>query len=218
MNPLKEPMTLSQERFKKSILKKYKSHISIESEVPAAASEPENIDSESLVTPELNVGDTTEDRSTEKYFGEDVVVSPLAYYTLNESLSHALNDYKEQIARTIPKIMKKREKYGQRLALIKDREDVLGEYPEKNQTETLVAEKVPLTFKRHYFTRPINNVMCRICIDEEVTGIGSSRRRTYMLIDIAIIFYRKNNIGLGKEIVIRSKVLRRRKRVQRKEV
>jgi hypothetical protein len=216
MNPLIEPLSLSQERFKKSLFKKYRTPISIESETPNAPSEPENIEGESLVTPELDTGDNIEERSMEKYFGEDVVVSPLAYYTINESLSHALGDYKNQIAKTIPEIMKKRSKYGQKLALIKDREDVLGEYPEKSQTETLVSENVPLTFKRHYFTRPINNVMCRICIDEEVTGIGQNRRRTYMLIDIAIIFYRKNNIGLGKEIVIRSKVMRQRKRASRK--
>jgi hypothetical protein len=69
-----------------------------------------------------------------------------------------------------------------------------------------------LKVKRHYFTRPINNIMYRITIDEHKMGIGQTRRNTYMLVDIAVIFYRKNGIGLGKEIVLRSKILRFRKR------
>jgi hypothetical protein len=213
MYPNLDKKSLSQERLEQSLRRKYTFKFSKES--------TENVDNpssdgESIVAPEIELPE--EDgarRSEEKYFGKDVVVTPLAYYNLNDALNHAVNDYKDQISRTIPLIMEKRQKYGQRLATIRDKNDVLGEYPEKSQNETWTSDPTPLTFKRHYFTRPINNTMCRISIDEDVTGIGQNRRRTYMLIDIAIIFYRKNNIGLGKEIVIRSKVLRLRKRAPR---
>jgi hypothetical protein len=38
-----------------------------------------------------------------------------------------------------------------------------------------------------------------------------------MLCDISVIFYRKNGVGLGKEIVVRSKIFRFRKRAPREE-
>jgi hypothetical protein len=160
-----------------------------------------------------------EERSEEVYFGKDVVVAPLAYYTLNESLKGALNDYKKQLARTVALVMKKRAKYGQRAAALKDKEDVLGEYPEKNTVEEFVPEAPNtgpgLKVKRHYFTRPVDNVMYRISIDESSMGVGQARRNSYMLVDMAVIFYRKNGTGLGKEIVLRNKVLRFRKRAPR---
>jgi hypothetical protein len=205
MNIPEEKKSLSRERFEESLKRKYKIAITKESE---------EVNAESLAAPDANLPEEDKlNRSEEKYFGDDVVVSPLAYYTAQDSLKHALEDYKDQIARTVPAIMEKRKKYGQYLAMAKDRDDVLGEYPEKCVVENMAAKYIPLKIKRHYFTRPINGIMCRICIDEERTGVGQNKRNTYMLIDIAVIFYRKNGIGLGKEIVVRSKILRRRKRV-----
>jgi hypothetical protein len=214
--------SLSQERYKKALKRKYKTKYSKEdSEADGETIIPEG---ESLAVPpeqepDLYEKGDSEERSEEKYYGKDVVISPLAYYTLDDSLKHALNDYKEQISRTVKLVMAKRAKYGQRVATLKDKDDVLGEYPEKNATEVIVPENTKtgpgLSFKRHYFTRPIDGLMYRITIDEQRTGIGQTRRNTYMLIDIAIIFYRKNKIGLGKEIILRSRILRFRKRAPR---
>jgi hypothetical protein len=215
--------SLSEERYNKAMNKKFKTKYSTENEdSDSAISEQESL----VLPPEAEdfeayeKGDS-EERSEEKYFGKDVVVSPLAYYNLNDSLKHALGDYKEQIARTTRLVMNKRKKYGQKVATLKDKQDVLGEYPEKNVDEEIVPENSSgnispsLIFKRHYFTRPIDGILYRITIDESKTGVGQSRRNTYMLIDIAVIFYRKNGIGLGKEIILRSRVLRFRKRVPR---
>jgi hypothetical protein len=180
------------------------------------------LESESLVIPpDMQNEETgnTEERSEEKYFGENVVISPLAYYTLDDSLKHALTDYKNKIQETTNLVMAKRAKYGQKVATVINKKDVLGEYPEKTTADEVIPEGMQtgpgLTLKRHYFTRPINNIMYRITIDEYPVGIGQAKRNTYMLVDIAVIFYRKNGIGLGKEIVIRSRVLRMRKRAQR---
>jgi hypothetical protein len=214
--------SLSSKRYNDAINKKYKTIYSQENEDPEESpiTEGESLVVPPEVEPEVDEKGDTEERSEERYFGKDVVVSPVAYYTLNDSLRHALSDYKEQISRTVRLVMDKRtRRYGQRVATVKDREDVLGEYPEKNATETIVQEGITtgpgLTFKRHYFTRPIDGIMYRITIDEQRVGIGQNRRNTYMLIDIAVIFYRKNGVGLGKEIIIRSKVLRFRKRAPR---
>jgi hypothetical protein len=206
--------SLSQIKKNEAIKRKYKTIYSGE--------DCDTEESESLVIPPDEVTEDivdSEERSEEKYFGKDVVVKPLAYYSLDDSLHHALNDYKEQIGRTVALVMAKRAKYGQRIATIKDKKDVLGEYPEKNTTEEVVPETLStgqgLKLKRHYFTRPINNNMFRITIDEHRMGIGQTRRNTYMLVDIAVIFYRKNGVGLGKEIILRSKILRFRKREAR---
>jgi hypothetical protein len=203
--------SLSEKRKRETIKRSYETIYSEESE--------ETEESESLVIPPdevtEDIGDS-EERSEEKYFGKDVVVSPLAYFTLDDSLKHALNDYKAQISRTVKLVMAKRAKYGQKAATVQNKNDVLGEYPEKNTSEELAPsgpDKGPgLRVKRHYFTRPIDNIMYRITIDEHPMGIGQSRRNTYMLVDIAVIFYRKNGIGLGKEIILRSRILRFRKR------
>jgi hypothetical protein len=214
--------SLSEKRYKDAMNKKYKTIYSVESD------DQENntiVEGESLVVPpevepELDEKGDSEERSEEKYFGKDVVISPVAYYTVSDSLKHALNDYREQISRTVRLVMDKRQRrYGQRVATLKDRNDVLGEYPEKTTTETIVDEGIStgpgLSLKRHYFTRPIDGIMYRITIDEQRTGVGQNRRNTYMLVDIAVIFYRKNGVGLGKEIIVRSKVLRFRKRAPR---
>jgi hypothetical protein len=217
--------SLSDERYEKAMKRKYKTKYSKEDS--GVDEESPISEGESLAVPPEHEPDSyekgdSEERSEEKYFGKDVVISPLAYYTLDDSLKHALNDYKEQISRTVKLVMAKRAKYGQRAATVKDRNDVLGEYPEKNKTEVIVPDDAKtgpgLNFKRHYFTRPIDGLMYRITIDEQRTGIGQARRNTYMLIDIAIIFYRKNQIGLGKEIILRSRILRFRKRASRQSV
>jgi hypothetical protein len=210
--------SLHETRYKDSMKKKYKTKYSTENN----ENEETIIEGESLVVPperepEQDEKGDSEERSEEKYFGKDVVIKPLAYYTLDDSLKHALNDYKEQISRTTKLVMDKRAKsYGQKVATEKDRKDVLGEYPEKKTSETVVDQSMTtgpgLILKRHYFTRPINGIMYRITIDEQRTGVGQNRRNTYMLVDIAVIFYRKNGIGLGKEIILRSKILRFRKR------
>jgi hypothetical protein len=211
-------------RYQESLARKYKIPFSFSKEDAVEIPDPSG-ETESMVIPssepiadsidETSVGEQ-EQRSEEKYFGQDVVVKPIAYYSLDDSLKHALEDYKTQIARTVALVMTRRAKYGQKLATANDRKDVLGEYPEKNTTDEIVPAGTKtgpgLKVKLHYFTRPINNVMYRITIDEHKMGIGQTRRNTYMLVDIAVIFYRKNGIGLGKEIVLRSKVLRFRKR------
>jgi hypothetical protein len=214
--------SLSQERYKKALKRKYKTKYSKEDsglDEESAISEGESLAVPPEQDPALDEKGDSEERSEEKYYGKDVVISPLAYYTLDDSLKHALNDYKEQISRTVKLVMAKRAKYGQRVATLKDKEDVLGEYPEKNAIEEIVPEDAKtgpgLVFKRHYFTRPIGNIMYRITIDEQRTGIGQARRNNYMLIDIAVIFYRKNQVGLGKEIILRSRILRFRKRAPR---
>jgi hypothetical protein len=209
----KSEESLSYKRFKESLKRKYKLNLSTESE----SEPPEDMGDaeEESITP-IYDDETPEDtaRSSERYFGKDVVIKPLAYYTIQDSLNHALNDYVEQVAKVTREIEIKRVKYGQRLATIKDREDALGEYPERYEEEDI---KIPVSvvgmkLKRHYFTRPIKNYLYRITIDEAPVGILSNKRNTYMLVDMAVIFYRKNQVGLGKEIVIRSKVLRFRKR------
>lgn len=213
----KEP--LSEARYKEAMKKKYKTKYSTENEDGEGVIK----DGESLAVPPeqdpaaYEMGDS-EERSEEKYFGKDVVIKPLAYYNLNDSLKHALTDYKEQIAKTVRLVAAKRAKYGQRIATVKDKDDVLGEYPEKSEKHDIVEESSQspgLFFKRHYFTRPIDGIMYRITIDEQRTGIGQTRRNTYMLIDMAVIFYRKNGVGLGKEIIVRSGILRFRKRAPR---
>jgi hypothetical protein len=220
LNRIESEESLSEIRYKKAMRQKYHfSKENTESDSP--------INGESLVAPQNelteDVGESDEksaesegDRSEEKYFGKDVVISPLAYYTLDDSLKHALNDYKEQIKKTTTLVMAKRARWGQKVATEKDRKDVLGEYPEKNTIEAVVPNTINtgpgLKLKRHYFTRPINGIMYRITIDEHPVGIGQAKRNTYMLVDIAVIFYRKNGIGLGKEIILRSKILRFRKR------
>jgi hypothetical protein len=208
--------SLSEIRYREAMKRKYKLDFS-----------KENVEGESLIVPpdelQEDIGDSEEKsvenddhRSEEKYFGKDVVISPLAYYTLDDSLKHALNDYKEQIKRTTNLVMAKRAKWGQKVATEQNKKDVLGEYPDKNTTQVIVPEGTKtgpgLKLKRHYFTRPINGIMYRITIDEHPVGIGQTRRNSYMLVDIAVIFYRKNGIGIGKEIILRSKVLRFRKR------
>jgi hypothetical protein len=220
LRPVEIKKSLSEERYEKAMKKKYKTKYSREdTDSSSSISEAESL----VIPPEMDgedIGDTDEERSEEKYFGKDVVVSPLAYYTVNDSLKHALNDYKDKIKKTTNIVMEKRSKYGQRAATPVDKNDVLGEFPEKNATEVVVPDDQKtggggLKLKRHYFTRPINNILYRITIDEHPVGIGQSRRNTYMLVDIAVIFYKKNGIGLGKEIVLRSKVLRMRKRAPR---
>jgi hypothetical protein len=220
LEPIEIKKTLSQERYENALKKKFKIKYSHENneDVP----DNTNIETESVIVPQdeqvENIGDS-EERSTEKYFGKGVVISPLAYYTVDDSLKHALNDYKEQIKTTTDIIMAQRSKYGQKAATINDRKDVLGEYPEKSSHQVYVDSGIKtgpgLKVKRHYFTRPINGIMYRISIDENPLGIGQSKRNTYMLVDIAVIFYYKNGIGLGKEIVARSKILRIRKRAPR---
>jgi hypothetical protein len=227
LNRIEVKESLSETRYKEAMKRKYKSKYSVENTETDAS----NIVKESSLTvpPEEaseDIGDSEErseesdgDRSTEKYFGKDVVVSPFAYYTLGDSLRHALNDYKDQIKRTTALVMAKRSRWGQRVATEKDKNDVLGEYPEKNTTTEVVPETMStgpgLKLKRHYFTRPIGGIMYRLMIDEYPVGIGQSRRNSYMLVDIAVIFYHKNGIGIGKEIILRSKILRFRKRAPR---
>jgi hypothetical protein len=220
LEPVKEKKSLSQERYEQSMKKIFKTKYSLENEDDTSSSITEG---ESLLVPPWEqveeVGDS-EERSEEKYFGRNVVVSPLAYYTLSDSLKHALGDYKDQIRETTNFIMANRgRKFGQKAATMNNSKDVLGEYPEKNVEEQVVSDGNQLgsglTLKRHYFTRPINGIMYRITIDEHPVGLGQARRNTYMLVDIAVIFYRKNGIGLGKEIVLRSRVLRFRKRAPR---
>jgi hypothetical protein len=226
LTEVNKPESLSEQRKNSAFRRKNKTIYSKEN----TESNSDNIVSEStlIVPPEEateDIGDSEErseesedepERSEEKYFGKDVVVKPLAYYTLDESLKHSLNDYREQIKRTTNLVMAKRAKWGQRVATERDKQDVLGEYPEKNTSETIVNDDFTtgpgLILKRHYFTRPISGIMYRITIDEAKTGIGQTRRNNYMLVDIAVIFYRKNGVGLGKEIILRSKVLRFRKR------
>jgi hypothetical protein len=224
LNKIEKKESLSEIRYKEAMRRKYRTPYSKENtEVDSS----EIIGESSLTVPAEeateDIGDSEErseesdgERSEEKYFGKDVVIKPLAYYTLEESLRHALNDYKDQIKRTTDLVMAKRAKLGQKAATEQNKKDVLGEYPERNTTTEVVPETVSTGFglklKRHYYTRPINGIMYRIIIDECPVGIGQTRRNTYMLVDIAVIFYRKNGIGLGKEIILRSKVLRFRKR------
>jgi hypothetical protein len=221
LNKVEQKKPLSQERYENAMKRKYK--LDISSEGAKEAGDNSNKDGESLIVPpsELIEDDgEKEERSIEKYFGKNVVISPLAYYTLEDSLKHALNDYRAQIKETTDLVMENRAKYGQRAATPKDAKDVLGEYPEKNAAEVIVPKDAKsggggLTLNRHYFTRPINGILYRISIDEHPVGIGQQRRNTYMLVDIAVIFYHKNGIGLGKEVVLRSRVLRFRKRAPR---
>jgi hypothetical protein len=222
LTPIKIQKSLSQERYEKAMRRKYETTLSRENNTEQGDNTSPAAEVESLVIPPEEQNSeiiNSDEKSEEKYFGKDVVIKPLAYFSLDDSLKHAISDYKEQIKSTTNLIMAKRAKYGQRLATINDKKDVLGEYPEKRTTEVVVPEASStgpgLKLKRHYFTRPINGIMYRISIDEHPMGIGQSRRNSYMLVDIAAIFYRKNGIGLGKEIVVRSKILRFRKREPR---
>jgi hypothetical protein len=115
---------------------------------------------------------------------------------------------------TLREVKTRREQLGQRLAVHADLENVLGEYPEKKETTNIEFGGGDVT--RMYFIREIDRYLCRIEIDVCKMGLMDARRTTYMLSQVDVVYFKKNKVGLGLEIILRSKILRLRKRALKK--
>ena len=134
--------------------------------------------------------------------GKDIYIKPLVYYNMEDCLNNVLKetDYVDKARKNIGIVKASRESKGQRLATKADSKDVLSEFQdEKSTTPTGLGEKV--TF--HRFVREWLGYLCQFEIKEQPVGFGQTKRNGFTISKVSVIYYGKNGIKLGKEIILR---------------
>ena len=133
--------------------------------------------------------------------GKDLLIKPLVYYNLQDCLKNVMTetDFVDKAKKNIGIIKATREPKGQRLAVKKDLKDVQGEFGDR-------TEEIRAGFEKLKFYRIVREWCGYICIFEikrQNIGFGSTQRQGYTIDKVYVCYYGKNNIHIGKELILR---------------
>ena len=139
-----------------------------------------------------NFGDSTA--------GKNMKFRPLVYYTVSDALNNCLKDFKDQAKANIDLVKTAREAKGQRLATKADLSDVLGEFRE-GRRNIKIGPIESVAF--HILIREWCGVLCYFELSEANYGVKEMKRRGYVVEKVSVIYYQKNGVGLGKELILK---------------
>lgn len=142
--------------------------------------------------------------SDERWDGLNIVIEPLTYYNPVDCVSHAMKDYENQAKPTLDAIKTKRGQHGQNLIPLTDINDVKGQFQEGRRKVGALG----LSVNKYRFIKPFCGAICIFEITESSVGMGSAKRKTYMLDTVSACFYKKNSDAIVKEIILRNKFWR----------
>ncbi len=133
---------------------------------------------------------------------KDTYFKSLVYYNPQDCLSHCMKDHKEKAKANIEKLKAAKEANGQKLTTKSDLKNVVGEFHEgsKKFPVDLTSSVVLRTFIREWC-----GTICIFDMCESNYGRGKMKRRGYEIIKVWAVYYRKNGVGLSKEIILQER-------------
>ena len=134
--------------------------------------------------------------------GKNTKFKPLVYYNAPDALSNCMKQFKDQASKNIEIIKEAREAKGQRLAVSTDMKDVVGEFHEG--VGSINIGEVPVSnVKMHAYIRQWLGYICYFEIVESDYGFGSMKRRGYCVEKVSVVYFQKNGVGMGKEVILK---------------
>lgn len=132
--------------------------------------------------------------------GKTIKFKPDVKYNPQDALSECMKKFKDQASKNIELIKNSREAKGQKLTTKSDLKDVLGEYHE-GRRPVKVGPISTVVF--HVYIREWCGTICVFELSEANYGAREMKRRGYVVEKVSVVYYQKNGVGMGKELVLK---------------